>query len=68
MTAKNSHRGIAMKNKNIGFIGTGNMGAALVRAVRAAGYPALLYDRDGAKASALAADTDKSMGVGMSRG
>ena len=47
-----------MKNKNIGFIGTGNMGAALVRAVRAAGYPALLYDRDGAKASALAADTD----------
>ena len=45
-----------MKNKNIGFIGTGNMGAALARAVRLAGYDVLLYDKDTAKAEALSAE------------
>lgn len=42
-----------MKTKKIGFIGTGNMGAALARAVCAAGFPVLLYDKDNAKAEAL---------------
>ena len=42
-----------MKTKKIGFIGTGNMGAALAKAVCAAGFPVLLYDKDTAKAEAL---------------
>ena len=43
-----------MKNKAVGFIGTGNMGAALARAVSNAGYPVCLYDKDASKARALA--------------
>ena len=43
-----------MKSKKVGFIGTGNMGAALARAVVRADYPICLYDKDGAKARALA--------------
>lgn len=46
-----------MKKKKIGFIGTGNMGAALVKAVRRADYGAFLYDKDGEKAKKLAAET-----------
>ena len=38
----------------VGFIGTGNMGGALARAVAAAGHEAWLCDRDEAKAEALA--------------
>ena len=37
----------------VGFIGGGNMGAALARAVRRAGYPVYLYDKDKEKAAAL---------------
>lgn len=38
----------------IGFIGTGNMGGALAAAVAKVGYRAVLFDKDGAKAAALA--------------
>ena len=43
-----------MKNKTVGFIGTGNMGAALARAVVRADYPICLYDKDSSKSKALA--------------
>ena len=43
-----------MKNKAVGFIGTGNMGAALAKAVVKAEYPVCLYDKDASKAKALA--------------
>lgn len=43
-----------MKNKVVGFIGTGNMGAALAKAVVKAGYSICLYDKDESKAKALA--------------
>ena len=45
-----------MNNIKIGFIGTGNMGSALAKAVRAAEYPVMLYDKDSSKAEALAKD------------
>ena len=37
----------------VGFIGGGNMGASLARAVRRADYPVYLYDKDTEKAAAL---------------
>lgn len=43
-----------MKNKTVGFIGTGNMGAALAKAVSKAEYPVCLYDKDGSRSKALA--------------
>lgn len=46
-----------MKDKRIGFVGTGNMGAALVKAVRRGDYGAYLYDKDAEKAKGLAVET-----------
>ncbi len=40
----------------VGFIGTGNMGGALAKAVAAGGHRVLLCDRDEAKAASLAAE------------
>jgi len=54
------------KNKKVGFVGTGNMGGALVRAVRRAGYECRLYDKDAEKAAALAAETESYASTGLS--
>lgn len=43
-----------LKYTKIGFIGTGNMGGALAKAVARVGYRACLYDPDVAKRDALA--------------
>ena len=43
-----------MKETKVGFIGVGNMGSALARAVSRAGYTVLLCDRDEEKARHLA--------------
>lgn len=40
------------------MIGIGRMGAAMARTLRAAGFDLVVWNRDGAKAEAVAADTD----------